>query len=118
MGLRSPFKTSPGIAFFEGVAYVERGFESGTKSKYLWIVLETSSHPSHSCHTAIIGRLCSSPPASMQKGSSEEVAALSTAAMGLMLCGLGAAESSLPLASPYLPEGRSSLLFLLSLHQN
>lgn len=114
------FKASPGIAFFEEVACVERGFESGTKSKYLWIVLEASSHPSHSCHSAVIGRLCSAPPASTQKGSCEGAAALSAAAaaMGFMLCGLGAAESLLPLASPYLSEGRSSLLFLLSLHQS
>ena len=116
--LRSPFRASPGIAFCEGVACVERGFESGTQSKYLWIVLGTSSRPSHSCHAAVIGRLCSSPPASVQKGSSEGVAALSTAAMGLMVCGLGGAESSFPLASSYPSEGRSSFLFLLSLHQS
>lgn len=119
----SPFKATLGITFFEGVAWVARGFESGTKSKYLWIVLETSSHPSHSCHTAIFGRLCSSLLASIQKGSGEGVAALSTeiiaaAAAGLMLCG---AERCIIMASfcqPYSSEGRSTLLFLLSLHQS
>lgn len=91
----SSFRAILGIAFFEGVAWVERGFESGTKSKYLWIVLETSSHPSPSCHTAMIGRFCSSLLAGMQEGSREGVVALSSeiiaAAMGLMLC--AAAES-------------------------
>lgn len=62
---RFPFKAemlpSPlGIAFFEEAARVESSFENGTKSKYLRIVLETSFHRSHSCHTAIIVRLGSS----------------------------------------------------------
>lgn len=33
-------------------AWLKSSSQNGTKSKYLWIVLETSSHPSHSCHTA------------------------------------------------------------------
>jgi hypothetical protein len=41
-------------------------FENGTKSKYLWIVLETCSHPSHSCHTAIIVRFSASLSAELK----------------------------------------------------